>query len=112
MWAQHWAKGLQLPEAGTIQDEILQEVYERKKSLDFAKVFIFVTIMQQIHSLPLKFISELLELYEVELSQETYAPSYIQKTKLKLKEKQKQQLIELIRKESAMATVAAMSDDE
>ncbi len=79
MRAQRWAAGHELPHNGSLQEELQLELSNREKNLDFAKVYVVVTMIQEAFGLNGTAVGKLLDLYEAELHHQTYEPSFIQK---------------------------------
>lgn len=123
--AEAWARGVELPEVGSFQDVLLEELDYRHRRTEVARMATHVRLAERIMThlaviaeLKLDEITkktsdalhELLDLYEAEVYQEIHAPAW-QRKLAELSRRKKEEAIEAEHRRAASARKVAAMDD-
>jgi hypothetical protein len=114
--AQHWARSAPLPQPGSFQDNLLIELSNREKNLDFARLYVVADLVRSSLGADDSRLAALLDLYEAELHHDTYDPSFIARKRAEIQARTaavRAKIAEVERKKrEAAAVVEAMTVTE
>lgn len=112
-WAQHWARHAPLPQPGTFEEELLAELAERQKNLQYARMYVLADLLAASGGVPSERVAALLDLFEAELHHDTYDPAFVARKRAELAARAdavRRQIAAVERqKREAAAAVAAMT---
>ncbi len=72
---------------GSLEEYVLFELSNRQKNLQFAQLYAIVVLLKDGLNVSSEKIEAVLDLYEAELHQDTYDPTFIEHKRLEIQEK-------------------------